>query len=311
MLKKIAVGTLMAGLIGFLVLGAINRTMDTTGKIAEAQGQAFGRDRAYETSNGRGGYGQGGVGSEANERGGYGQGGAGYAANERQYPNYQVAPEEWMTYAGVVVQTPEDGEELVIATENGEEVAVGTGPSYMAAQGFTLQIGEIVQVQGYWEDNEFKGVQVTRLADGQTIALRDEVGRPAWAGGGRNAQAGLGGEEAASYPAGAGQVEVDGWLELQGTVVSADTEALVFKAASGEEIIVDGRAWHFAQEQSCSAHVGDQMALTGFYEDSDPSTGAEQYFEVGRIENFSNGQTVLIRDENGRPLWAGRGQRGT
>ena len=40
------------------------------------------------------------------------------------------------------------------------------------------QVGEMVQVRGYWEDNEFKAAQVTRLADGETIVLRDDVGRP-------------------------------------------------------------------------------------------------------------------------------------
>jgi hypothetical protein len=41
--------------------------------------------------------------------------------------------------------------------------------------------------------------------------------------------------------------------------------------------------------------------LVGFYEGDD--------FEVGQIDNATNGQTVLVRDENGRPLWAGRGRR--
>jgi hypothetical protein len=286
MFKKIVAGTLLAGLIGILVLGAINRTMDRTAKVAEAQGRGSGQGRAEGESNGRDGY---------------GQGGAGNGANERQYPNYQAAPEEWATYEGAVVQAPENGEELVIATGDGQEVTIGTGPSYMAAQGFTLQAGEMVQVQGYWEDNELKAAQVTRLADGQTIALRDEMGRPAWAGGGRNAQAGREGQGAPGDPASAGQAEVGEWLQFQGIVTRTNPDALVVETAAGEELIVEGRPWRFAQEQGFLAQVGDQVTLTGFYEGSD--------LEVGRIENVSNGQTVLIRDENGRPLWAGFGRR--
>jgi hypothetical protein len=303
MLKKIVVGTVLVGLIGILVLGGINRTLDKTGQVAEAQGQGFGRDRAQGESNGRGGYGQGG------ERNG---------TNERQYPNSQDAPEEWVMLEGTVVQTPAEGEELVIAIDGSKEVKVGTGPSYMAALGFTLQIGEMVQVQGYWEDSEFRAAQITRLADGETITLRDEVGRPAWAGRGRNAQAGRAGGAGPGYSDGAGQAEVDGWLQLQGTVASVDGDALVLKATSGEEIVVEGRPWQFAQEQGCSAQAGDQMTLTGFYEEGEPSTGlgqssvypAGQHFEVSRIENISSGQVILIRDEDGRPLWAGRGRRG-
>lgn len=30
--------------------------------------------------------------------------------------------------------------------------------------------------------------------------------------------------------------------------------------------------------------------------------------EMGQIDNITTGQTVLVRDENGRPLWAGQGR---
>jgi len=70
---------------------------------------------------------------------------------------------------------------------DGKKLTVGTGPMYMASQGFILQPGEPVQVLGYWDDHEFKAAQVTCLTDGQTITLRDEMGRPAWAGAGRRA----------------------------------------------------------------------------------------------------------------------------
>jgi hypothetical protein len=33
-------------------------------------------------------------------------------------------------------------------------------------------------------------------------------------------------------------------------------------------------------------------------------------FEVGEIVNLGTGQNVLVRDENARPLWAGRGRVG-
>jgi RNase P/RNase MRP subunit p29 len=165
-----------------------------------------------------------------------------------------------------------------------------------------------VQVRGYWEDGEFKAAQVTRLADGQTIALRDELGRPAWAGAGRNAKGGqssYGGQGREDVPgdqAGVGEADVKEWLTIQGAVVSVDANTLVVQADSGEQVAVEKRAWWFAQEQGFSAQVGDQVTLVGFYEGDD--------FEVGQIEDAANGQTVLVRDENGRPLWAGRGRRG-
>ena len=92
------------------------------------------------------------------------------------------------------------------------------------------------------------------------------------------------------------------WLTLQGTVVSVDADTLLMQTASGEQVTMENRPWWFAQEQRFSTQVGNQVTLVGFYEKGD--------FEVGQISDTTNGQTILVRDENGRPLWAGRGRRG-
>jgi len=304
MLKKVLLGTLLVGLIGVLVAGAVVRTMDKTGQVAEARGLGRGNGEAGATADR--GAGQGfGASAQSNGRGGYGQEGTA----GRQSLNVEATPEEWLAYEGTVVQAPEAGVDLVIETSDGEALTVGTGPSYMASQGFTLQAGEHVQVQGYWEGSEFKASQVTRLADGQTIALRDESGRPAWAGAGRNAQVGSQGgyggqgrDDAPGDGTGTGQANVEAWLTVQGTVVAADADALVVQTAGGEQVTVENRPWWFAQEQGFSAQAGDQVTLVGFYEGD--------AFEVGQIDDATNGQTVLLRDDNGRPLWAGRGRRG-
>jgi hypothetical protein len=52
-----------------------------------------------------------------------------------------------------------------------------------------------------------------------------------------------------------------------------------------------------------SAEISDSIALNGFYETADK-------FEVLFIENLTKGIEVQIREESGRPLWAGNG-RGT
>jgi hypothetical protein len=81
-----------------------------------------------------------------------------------------------------------------------------------------------------------------------------------------------------------------------------DADVLVVETVSGEQVTMENRPWWFAQEQGFSAQVGDQVTLIGFYEGD--------RFEVGQIDDITRGQTVLVRDENGRPLWAGRGRRG-
>ena len=182
MVRKIVLGTLFIGLIGALVAGAVIRTVDRTQLVAEAQGNGYGRssDKADEHE------------TDGLREGRNGNGGRGRTtANvvERRYPNYDESPsQELLVHEGTVVLAPEEGVDLVIETSDGAAVTVGTGPMYMASKGFTLQAGDSVQVRGYWEGEEFKAAQVTRLADGQTITLRDELGRPAWAGAGRMAR---------------------------------------------------------------------------------------------------------------------------
>jgi hypothetical protein len=198
----------------------------------------------------------------------------------------------------------------------------------MAAQDFALQAGERVQVQGYWEDDELKAAQVTRLADGQSITLRDEAGRPAWAGNGRQAtgrealpsqgdlgqagqgqggfgqggQGGTGREGAQADGTGRGQAQVDGWITVQGTVTSVDGVSLSVLTDDGQEIVIEGRAWRFAQELGFNVQSGKAVTLLGFYEDD--------RFEVGQLGSGTGSQMLPIRDESGRPMWAGRGPGG-
>jgi uncharacterized protein YdeI (BOF family) len=221
-------------------------------------------------------------------------------------------------YEGTVIEAPESDGDLVILADDGTEVTVGTGPGYMEAQGFVLEAGESVQVQGYWEDDELKAAQVTRLSDGETVTLRDQLGRPAWSGGGQRATgqtettvtasgrggyAGQGQTEVPGDGTGTGQAEVDEWLTLQGTVLSVDADALIVQTPSGEQVVVENRPWWFAQEAGAEIQPDDEIALTGFYEDGE--------FEVGQLENLRSGQVVNIREESGRPLWAGGGRRST
>ena len=322
MIKKVVLGTLLIGLIGVLVAGGIIRTLDKTENVAEAQ--ELGRGRSIAESGEAVTQGQGrGQGQGRSEQGtGIGQA-AGTA--DRLYPNYDESPEDMELYEGTVLVSPEAGGDLVIVTDEGQEITVGTGPGYMEEQGFALQAGEQLQVLGYWEDGELKAAQLTRLRDGETITLRDELGRPAWSGAGQRATAqeavttsvarggsawtrgsGYNGEgypDALGDGTGTGQAEVDEWLELSGTVTSVNASLMSVAMDNGELVEMEGRPWSFAQEMGFSASVGDRVTLTGFYEDGE--------FEVGQLENLTDEQLVPIRDTNGRPLWAGGGRRGS
>lgn len=92
------------------------------------------------------------------------------------------------------------------------------------------------------------------------------------------------------------------WVQFEGMVASEDEDALTVTLDSGESILIEGRAWSFAREMGFAAEAGDRVALYGFFED--------EAFEIGELANLTSDQIVLLREESGRPMWAGRGRRG-
>jgi len=95
---------------------------------------------------------------------------------------------------------------------------------------------------------------------------------------------------------------VDEWVTLQGTVTAVDASLLEVTTSDGKVILVENRAWWFTQEQGLTLAAGDSVSLTGFYDDG--------VFEAGSITSLATSQTVSLRDADGRPLWAGRGNGG-
>jgi hypothetical protein len=91
-------------------------------------------------------------------------------------------------------------------------------------------------------------------------------------------------------------------VTLSGTVTSAaDQQQLVVRTADETEISVElGPPW-FAARQTVVFNPGDPVTLSGFW-------GEGGIFQAGEFINDATGQKLLLRDPNGRPLWAGRGQ---
>jgi hypothetical protein len=88
------------------------------------------------------------------------------------------------------------------------------------------------------------------------------------------------------------------WGTLSGTVVTIDGE-LVIETAEGQVTVGLGQST-YRDEMGFTLEVGDEVVVTGFYEDGE--------FKAGTIENITTGQTIILRGETGRPMWAGRGQ---
>lgn len=94
---------------------------------------------------------------------------------------------------------------------------------------------------------------------------------------------------------------VEEWVAVTGTVVSLDEDELVIRTDEGEAVVHLGPEW-YREAGQYSLEVGDPVSVVGFY-DGDQ-------FEAGLVENLVTGDTISLRNEAGRPIWAGRGRRG-
>jgi hypothetical protein len=111
----------------------------------------------------------------------------------------QVPAEEWVTVAGTVLSLTTNG--LVMQTDDAQPLTISLGqPNFWPAQNVTLAAGDAVELRGFWQADQFHVGQLTKIATGERILLRDPNGRPLWGGPGRNQ-----GSTASGAQAGSGQ----------------------------------------------------------------------------------------------------------
>jgi len=120
-------------------------------------------------------------------RGYRGGGRNGNNANSSQSGTGIPAPQngfqEWGSLSGTVsAYVPPN---FTLLTSNGQSVAAQLGNlSYVANLGLELQEGQQVSLTGYYDPSGSLAVgQITLIDSGQTYTLRDDLGRPMWAGG--------------------------------------------------------------------------------------------------------------------------------
>jgi hypothetical protein len=171
-----------------------------------------------------------------------------------------------------------------------------------------LIVGAFNRTQAKWQEGEARianGAGIGRGAGNAAQSLdfpNVEVRRQGQGRGSSYGTTNQGFPEA--YTQGEGQVQIDELVEFTGQVTGVDSTALIVTTASGEILEIANRAWLYAQEQGFTTQPGDTLNLTGFYE-------TDGRLEVTYIENVTNGATLALRDDNGRPMWAGRGRRGS
>jgi hypothetical protein len=217
MAKKIIMGVLFLGLVGALAVGAVNRTVAKSADTNNTEQRGAGWARAQEDGtvlaanvDGRGGRnqatadethaaGQGGqgqreplntqqgggrnsqtVGSQGSQ-GSQGNNGQSQAGAPQGEPQLLAATEDhqWTIVSGAVLSI--DDTQMTLQTDSGEIVIADRPWSYALEAGFTAQIGEQVTVQGFYEGETFEAGQLTN--GDLVVSIREESGRPLWAGG--------------------------------------------------------------------------------------------------------------------------------
>lgn len=321
MLKKLVIGGLVAVLLGAAATGAYDYLRGDSTLAYQDRGDdvAAGNGQGNNGSRGAGGNGIDSDRTSANGNAGnsdHSSGGQNLAAGEAEP---QAMVDEWITVSGAVESV--EGGALTMKTADGEMVVVQLGPEHFwSSQELTLNAGDEIEVLGFYEGADFTAGDIL-LASGEHIMLRDPNGRPLWAGGSASGQAGNSaggrGQESASGEssggnsvAGQGEGSAEGgqesqaqamvadWITVEGTVTAVELGALSIRTADSDSMLVHLGPESFWTTQGIVFEAGDQVEILGFYED-------EVNFGAGQITLQETGETLVLRDADGRPLWSG------
>ncbi len=206
--------------------------------------------------------------------------------------------ESWQEL-GTIVDVDDYGFQFAI--QDGETVYIELGPpDYWQNQGPELQADQSATVIGSINAGTIHASQVL-LSDGQSLIMRSEAGQPLWSGGASNGK-GQNGNNGDSDRISVPQAQVDEWITIEGTLMSFQGGNMTINTPAGEIVAFQTGQPRFFAEQNVSFQVGDEIVVVGFYE-------GEQ-FMAGDITQVATGLRVMLRDPNGRPLWAGPGGNG-
>ena len=167
-----------------------------------------------------------------------------------------------------------------------DAAAAQSGPGYTGSE--AAAEGEANRSRGEGQNPGQNQGQAAAQQGGQGFGGGNGSGR------GRQADAEPSGEGLADHPS-------DGWATLEGPVAGFEGDELTVQTNESSVTVHLGPEWYWDTEGIGLAE-GDEVAVMGFYED--------EAFKAAQIENLATGDRVALRDETGRPLWAGRGGRG-
>ncbi|MGD8603632.1 MAG: hypothetical protein PVF49_03570 [Anaerolineales bacterium] len=188
---------------------------------------------------------------------------------------------------------------LRLRTANGREYYVELGPSsFWQSHAAQLQIGQTVEITGTDLEGMIHAYQV-QFQNGEVLTLRDETGQPLWSGGSVNGQ-GQNAQTADGDHTPEPQAQVDEWITVEGSLLAYQNGSMTISTVDGDLLSFKTGQPRFLASQGVVFQVGDEVRVIGFFDDSGE-------FMAGEITQVSTGLRVMLRDPNGRPLWAGPG----
>ncbi len=214
---------------------------------------------------------------------------------QQQYTDMVGDP--W-TANGMIAELDDFG--MMLTLDDGSQIYVELGPpTYWQAQGVTLVVGDMVLVAGFFNGEQYHA-QTVVTSDRMQIVLRNTDGQPLWSGGANNQSGSItGGQQGA----GTGQTPVapEDWVTLEGIVTASNNGGLTIQTEDSLMTLQMGQP-RFWQAQGVTLAAGDEISVLGFWQGTQ--------FQLGEITKLATGERIMLRDPNGRPLWAGAGRNG-
>lgn len=221
------------------------------------------------------------------------------AAPVQAEPQPQADVGEPWSALGTISALDESGTGFTLVSSEGLSLYVELGPpTYWQSLGVPLAAGDVVVVDGFQQDDQYHAATITK-PDGQQLVLRTELGQPLWSGGVNNAGGANGLQDGSHEPQ--PQAQVDEWLTVSGTLIEMVGNRYTIQTEYGDPMTISaGAPRRFLDEQSFFASPGDVMTFTYFEQNGS--------YSAGDIANETTGARLMLRDPNGRPLWAGPGR---